>query len=240
MQSAFERESQKIDRRAVLAGARHLQLPIPAGVQGTSPAMIAAAAGIVVALVAGGWWFLSRDAVPAAPQSAVTTTPSAPPQTAASASTPTPASAQANEPTPATPAAATTTPSGATATGTAPAAPSSATPSSSTPSSSVPSSSATTAPAARSPEPRTPSPAAAPQFFEITVASFRTVQRADQVADDLAAGGIPVSTKADGGGEWYRVIAGPYPTRAEAEAARTQLTDKGFTGTRITTATPAP
>jgi cell division protein FtsN len=39
---------------------------------------------------------------------------------------------------------------------------------------------------------------------------------------------------------WHQVIVGPYPTRAEAEAARGSLLLQGFSEIRITPTTVAP
>ncbi len=83
-----------------------------------------------------------------------------------------------------------------------------------------------------------PSVVANASAYEISVASFRTAQRAEEVADGIADTGLPVDTRFDD--SWYRVIVGPYPTMAEAEAARGALAQKGFSGMRITPSTVAP
>jgi cell division protein FtsN len=74
--------------------------------------------------------------------------------------------------------------------------------------------------------------------FEIAVAAFRTAERADEVADDIADTGMPVATRFDN--NWHRVIVGPYPTQAEADKARTALLQQGFTDIRVTPTTIAP
>jgi general secretion pathway protein A len=81
-------------------------------------------------------------------------------------------------------------------------------------------------------------PAAAPTAaateatrFEIVVASFRTVPRADAVAAGVEAVGLPTRRREAAG--WQQVLAGPFKTRAEAEAAQQRLTQAGFEGTQI-------
>src|SRR5205085_1130749 len=76
-------------------------------------------------------------------------------------------------------------------------------------------------------------PAAAGTGFEISVAAFRTTQRAGAVAQELSSANLPVSTRPDSTGSWNLVIVGPYRTSTEAEAARTTLVDIGFTDARI-------
>jgi cell division protein FtsN len=76
-----------------------------------------------------------------------------------------------------------------------------------------------------------PAAAAAAGRFEIVVASFRTEGRADAVAKEVAALGVPIRRRFAGG--WEQVLAGPFGSRAQAEAARRQLDDAGFTGTQI-------
>lgn len=70
--------------------------------------------------------------------------------------------------------------------------------------------------------------------FEIIVASFRTAARATDVAADVAALGQPVRQRALGG--WEQVLAGPFKTRAQADAARERLARAGYAGTQIVAA----
>jgi type II secretory pathway predicted ATPase ExeA/cell division protein FtsN len=79
-----------------------------------------------------------------------------------------------------------------------------------------------------------PSDTAAPpagERFEIVVASFRTESRAAAVADGVAALGIPFRRRETGG--WRQVLAGPFSSRTQAEAAQQRLADAGFSGTQL-------
>jgi general secretion pathway protein A len=89
----------------------------------------------------------------------------------------------------------------------------------------------TAPPAAARPAP--PSSGASPTTgsFEIVVASFRTVQRATDVADAVQQLGEPVRQRSAGG--WQQVLAGPYATSAQAEEAKQHLERGGFTGIHI-------
>ena len=70
--------------------------------------------------------------------------------------------------------------------------------------------------------------------FEIVVASFRTETRAASVATQVSAAGLPVQRRAIDG--WQQVIAGPFASREEADAAHQRLADAGFGGTHVTSA----
>jgi cell division protein FtsN len=78
-------------------------------------------------------------------------------------------------------------------------------------------------------------PGGAPSSFEIVVASFRTTTRASAVAAELVALGQPVRQRESDG--WQQVLAGPFDTRAAAEAAQQKLDLAGYTGTQIVPAT---
>jgi general secretion pathway protein A len=69
--------------------------------------------------------------------------------------------------------------------------------------------------------------------YDILVAAFRTSKRAIEVATDIAAKGLPVTTRADSTGNWYQVIVGPYSTASEAEAAQRRLSREGFPDARV-------
>jgi cell division protein FtsN len=91
-------------------------------------------------------------------------------------------------------------------------------------------------PAASQPAAATTPPAATAttgETFHITVAAFRTEQRASEVAATLKARGLPMSTRFDSASEWHLVIAGPFKSSADAAAAQRTLTSEGFTDTRV-------
>ena len=69
--------------------------------------------------------------------------------------------------------------------------------------------------------------------YDISVAAFRTSKRAIDVASDIAAKGLPVTTRADPSGKWYQVVVGPYASAEEAEAAQRALAREGFADTRV-------
>ena len=103
-----------------------------------------------------------------------------------------------------------------------------------------------TAPIAPAPASAAPEPTAAASepaarsaggsSFEIVVASFRTESRADAVVAQVADAGLTVRRRVFGG--WQQVIAGPFPSRDEADAARQQLERAGLPRTQIVAATP--
>jgi general secretion pathway protein A len=72
--------------------------------------------------------------------------------------------------------------------------------------------------------------------FEIVVASFRTESRADAVAAQVTDAGLAVRRRVIGG--WQQVIAGPFPSRDQADAARQRLERAGLPGTQIVASTP--
>ena len=63
--------------------------------------------------------------------------------------------------------------------------------------------------------------AAPSKSFELAVASFKTAERAQNVAGELQQSGYPASVVASA--EWQRVIVGPFETLDAAEAARQAL-----------------
>lgn len=69
--------------------------------------------------------------------------------------------------------------------------------------------------------------------YNIAVAAFRTSKRASDVASDIAAKGLPVTTRTDSSGSWYQVVVGPYASASEAEAAQRTLAREGFADTRV-------
>ena len=82
------------------------------------------------------------------------------------------------------------------------------------------------------PPPAAAPPAATGERFEIVVASFRTESRVTALAAEVEALGMPHRTRTAGEG-WRQVLAGPYSSRADAEAAQRRLDAAGLTGTQI-------
>jgi cell division septation protein DedD len=74
--------------------------------------------------------------------------------------------------------------------------------------------------------------------YEISVAAFRTAQRAQEVADAIAQRGLPVSTRADPTGAWHLIVVGPFNSSDEADSAQQSLARQGFAGTKISSSTP--
>jgi general secretion pathway protein A len=67
--------------------------------------------------------------------------------------------------------------------------------------------------------------------FEIVVASFRTEARAASVAAAVSSLGLPVRRRAIGG--WQQVIAGPFASRAQADAVQQRLAGAGLAQTVV-------
>jgi cell division protein FtsN len=67
--------------------------------------------------------------------------------------------------------------------------------------------------------------------FEIVVASFRTEARASSVAAQVTGAGLPVRRREAAG--WQQVIAGPFASRDEADAARLRLERAGLAGAQV-------
>jgi general secretion pathway protein A len=74
----------------------------------------------------------------------------------------------------------------------------------------------------------------AAERFDIVVASFRTEARANSVATEVSALGVPVRQRLSGG--WQQVVAGPFPSREEAAAAQQRLAGAGLTDTHVVAA----
>jgi cell division septation protein DedD len=71
------------------------------------------------------------------------------------------------------------------------------------------------------------SPAVA-RSFTITVASFRTAGRAEQIAAALQEQHFTTTTRVDRSGPWHQVIAGPYASLDAAREAQRALAHAGF------------
>jgi general secretion pathway protein A len=69
--------------------------------------------------------------------------------------------------------------------------------------------------------------------FTIAVASFRTEQRAREVATAVSSLQVPAAVRQDASGSWYGVVAGPFTSRESAEKAQAVLTRNGYADTRV-------
>jgi cell division protein FtsN len=85
---------------------------------------------------------------------------------------------------------------------------------------------------------RSPAQPAAPEKLLIVVSSFRTRDRANQVAENIVALGLPATVRSLPG--WEQVVVGPYVSRQDVMAAQGRLTAAHFADTKITSTTPAP
>lgn len=89
-------------------------------------------------------------------------------------------------------------------------------------------------PAAAAPAAAVSAGSATAERFDIVVASFRTEARANSVATEVSALGVPVRQRLSGG--WQQVIAGPFASREEAAAAQQRLAGAGMTDTHVVAA----
>jgi general secretion pathway protein A len=87
--------------------------------------------------------------------------------------------------------------------------------------------------AAASAPPATTTPAG-PDRFLIVVSSFRTQERAAQVASDIVGLGLPAFVR--NASDWQQVVVGPYVSREAAVAAQRRLVDVQFDNTTISQA----
>jgi hypothetical protein len=90
---------------------------------------------------------------------------------------------------------------------------------------------ASAAPERASAPPAATAPDAIVPSFEIIVASFRTEARAVSVAAQVSDAGLKVRRRTIAG--WQQVIAGPFVSREEADAAHQRLERAGLPGTQI-------
>jgi cell division protein FtsN len=87
--------------------------------------------------------------------------------------------------------------------------------------------------AAINPQPNlTTAPAATAGRFLIIASSFRTRDRAAQVAAEIAVIGLPASVRSTSG--WEQVVVGPYRSREEAITAQARLATAHITDAAIT------
>lgn len=73
--------------------------------------------------------------------------------------------------------------------------------------------------------------------FELTVASFRSQSRAEEVVRSLQQLDLPAYVHAAGG--WHAVSVGPFASRAEAQEAQAEVARVHLTDSRITATAPA-
>jgi general secretion pathway protein A len=215
LEVAYERKTRIVDPDSVLAAAERLQLDVPrvVNLQGAHrrTGLIAAAAAAVIVLAIGAGWWMGRPGE-STPRGATN------PQQSES-----PAGAGGS----AAPGSGTAAPAGSAA-GPETGASGSSPASSAAGPANVPGYAST---AARTSAPGSAAPAGA---FEIAVAAFRTESRAQEVADAVSALPVPASVRVDSTGSWYRVLAGPFPTREAALAAQDTLGRGGYADTRLT------
>ena len=236
---AFERHLRVIDRESIATAAERLRLEVPGELDVAGERrfrwFVAALVLILGALVVT-WLWLPKP--PALIQSPGGTPP--PPR---SSSVPSPSGGSSQPATGSAVPTVTQPPAATTPAATAPAAPAAdstaATPAGAA--ASAPAAPAPAAPAAPAPTPSaaaasTATPPARPGSYQITVASFRTEQRATDVAATISKQ-VPAVVRTDTTGTWFRVIAGPFPSRDAALAAQEQIARGGFQGTQVSPVT---
>jgi general secretion pathway protein A len=69
--------------------------------------------------------------------------------------------------------------------------------------------------------------------FVLAVASFKSLQRASRVVDEVAGQGLPAFSRFDESSGWHVVLVGPFVSRAEATLAQQQLAPLGLSDPRI-------
>jgi cell division protein FtsN len=69
--------------------------------------------------------------------------------------------------------------------------------------------------------------------YHISVAAFRTRQRASTVAAAIAAKGFPVATRTNAQTGWHQIVVGPFVSAGDAQAAQRTLARDGFSETLI-------
>ncbi|MFN7981232.1 MAG: AAA family ATPase [Vicinamibacterales bacterium] len=225
---AFERHLRVVDAESVAGAAARLHLDNPgqlAEAGGRRFTWFVIALILILGALVATWLWLPK------PPTLIQSPGSTPPAKTSVASTP-------SSPSP--------SPSSSIATGSAPAVPTAALPGSSSPAGAagsttpgVSNAGAASAPVAPlSTTPTTPanpggSAAARPGSYQITVASFRTEQRAQDVAAAISKQQVPAVVRTDATGTWFQVIAGPFTSREAAVAAQSQIALSGFQGTQV-------
>ena len=225
---AFERHLRVVDAESVAGAAARLHLDNPgqlAEAGGRRFTWFVIALILILGALVATWLWLPK------PPTLIQSPGGTPPTRASVAPTP-------SRPSP--------SPSSSSATGSAPAVPALGLPGSGSPAGGARSttpgvSDAGTASAPVAPlsvTPTTPasasgSAAARPGSYQITVASFRTEQRAQDVAATISKQQVPAVVRTDATGTWFQVIAGPFASREAAVAAQSQIALNGFQGTQV-------
>jgi len=221
LEAAYERQVRIVDPDSVIAAAERLRLEIPGGIglPGARPRtwLVAAGIALLAILAVTIWWFAKPASTPASgsasppPRSAprMGAEPTAGSSTASSTASP---DGVAASPAPGRSGQGTGNPQ-------TPASAAGATPAS--------------GPTAGAAGGSQAAPAAAAGAFQIAVAAFKTESRAREVATAVTAMQVPAAVRLDQTGSWYRVMAGPFPTREGAQAAQAALERAGYDGTRI-------
>jgi cell division protein FtsN len=92
-----------------------------------------------------------------------------------------------------------------------------------------------TPPISKAPAPATAAPAASSSAADnqllVVVSSFRTRDRAAQVATEIVGLGLPGFVRTNGG--WQEVVVGPYPSRDAALTAQKKLAGARYPDTKI-------
>ena len=207
---AFERHLRVVDKEAITGAAERLRLDVPGELPepgGGRVVLVVTILMLLLGALAATWWWLPK------PPALIPSLGKTPPRVVAPASTTseTNDSSQPSKPD-ATPVLATTPqPTAATPQDTPAGVPEKAT----------------------TPQVVAAIPANSKTGYQITVASFHTEQRADDVAVAISALRVPAVVRTDSTGVWFRVIAGPFATRDAALAAQEQIARGGFEGTQI-------
>lgn len=97
----------------------------------------------------------------------------------------------------------------------------------------APTPSPATEPPAPEPPPPSESTLVAADSLLVSVGPFKDAERARVVARTIAAGGLPVFTRADAAGNSHSVLVGPYVSREEALEAQRQAATLGYPDGRI-------
>lgn len=232
---AFERHLRVVDRETITGAAERLRLDVPGEldpVGGRRFMWFVAALMLILGALVATWMLLpkppaliqSPGGTPPPPRSSVSPAPIGGSQLTPNTTTP-----SASQP-PAAAAPAAAAPATAAAPITGVASTTAAPPPGAAP--------AANASAASTPSAANGAAAARPGAYQITVASFHTEQRANDVAATISKQQVPAVVRTDSTGVWFRVIAGPFPSREAALAAQEQIARGGFQGTQVSPVVP--
>lgn len=187
--------------------------PEPVAAAAPTSRLLPLLVGLLVVVGAAGYYYTRSTDTPASGAPAAAAPATAPP---AAAPAPAPAPPQA-APTATAPAATAPSPSTSSPAAVAPGAP--GTPTAGAPAAATPAATSGSVPGSGQ--------------YRITVASFRTAGKAEQISDALRQQQLAVTTRVDATGTWHQVFAGPYPTIEAARDAQRQLERAGFPETQI-------